>query len=89
MIAATDREMIARLAREYGVSSVVLFGSSLAEGQEARDIDLGVRGIKPRLFFRFYGDLLMHLSKSVDLIDLSRRSRFTDLVEKEGVVIYG
>ncbi len=89
MIAATDREIIARLAREYGVTRVVLFGSSLAEGREARDIDLGVRGIKPRLFFRFYGDLLMHLSKSVDLIDLSRRSRFTDLVEKEGVVIYG
>ena len=89
MIAATDREIIVRLAREYGASSVVLFGSSLAEDREARDIDLGVMGIKPRLFFRFYGDLLMHLSKSVDLIDLSRRSRFTDLIAKKGMVIYG
>ena len=89
MIAAADREIIVRLAREYGVSTVVLFGSSLSEDRGARDIDLGVRGIKPRLFFRFYGDLLMHLSKSVDLVDLSRRSRFTDLIEKQGMVIYG
>jgi len=89
MIAAQDREIIVKLAREYRVSSIILFGSALVEGREAHDIDLGVRGLEPRLFFPFYGDLLMHLSKSVDLVDLSQRSRFTDLIEKNGVVIYG
>jgi predicted nucleotidyltransferase len=89
MIPAEDREIIVQLAREYGVSRIILFGSSLIEGREAHDIDLGVRGIEPRLFFPFYGDLLMHLSKSVDLVDLAQRSRFTDLIEKNGVVIYG
>ena len=81
--------MIIQFARKYQVACVILFGSSIVEGRDARDIDLGVKGIEPRLFFPFYGDLLMHLSKSVDLVDLSHKSRFTDLVEKNGVVIYG
>jgi predicted nucleotidyltransferase len=81
--------MIVRLARKYGVSSVFLFGSSAVEGKEPHDIDIGVRGIEPRLFFRFCGELLMSLSKPVDVINLLHRTRFTDLVEKNGVRIYG
>jgi predicted nucleotidyltransferase len=89
MIASEDRETIIRLAREYRVSRVVLFGSSLAEDKDPRDIDLGVKGIDPLLFFRFYGELLMQLSRPVDLVDLAYRSRFTELVERDGVVLYG
>jgi len=89
MIAKEDRETIAELAREYNVSRVILFGSSAAQDREPNDLDLGVKGIEPRLFFRFYGELLMRLSKPVDLIDLSYKSRFTELVERDGVVLYG
>lgn len=89
MIAHTDRETIIRLARKYGVARVVLFGSSLDKDREPEDIDLGIKGIEPRLFFRFYGELLMALSKPVDLVDLAQRSLFTELVERDGVVIYG
>jgi predicted nucleotidyltransferase len=89
MIAKKDRDTITEIAREYRVGKVVLFGSSAAEGREPNDIDLGVKGIEPRLFFRFCGDLMMRLSKPVDLIDLAYRSRFTELVERDGVVLYG
>jgi predicted nucleotidyltransferase len=89
MIAQQDRETIIRLAREYRASRVVLFGSSTVEGREARDIDIGVMGIEPLLFFRFIGDLLMHLAKPVDVVDLAYRSRFTELVERDGIVLYG
>lgn len=89
MITQEDRDTIIRLAREYRVSRAILFGSSVAEDRESHDIDLGVEGIEPRLFFRFYGDLLMQLSKPVDLVDLGWRSRFTELVERDGVVFYG
>jgi len=41
------------------------------------------------LFFKFYGELYKLLSKPVDLIDLSTRSLFNDLVEENGVRIYG
>ena len=88
MLDDIDREQILECADKYGVTTLVLFGSSL-ESDEARDIDLGVRGIAPELFFKFYGELLRKLSKPVDIVDLSVQSRFTDLVESRGVKIYG
>jgi predicted nucleotidyltransferase len=89
MIADKDKKIILRYARKYGVSSVILFGSSLREDQEARDIDIAVKGIEPNLFFKFYTELFRNLSKPVDLVDLSIRSSFNQLIEKTGVRIYG
>jgi predicted nucleotidyltransferase len=89
MIAEKDKNAILLLARQYGVSKVLLFGSS-AEGQkEARDIDLGVIGIEPKRFFEFYGQLMFSLSKPVDLIDLSKDTKFNAMVKREGIPIYG
>jgi len=53
------------------------------------DIDLAVRGIKPEVFFKFYGELLRNLSKPVDLVDLSNKSLFNQIIEEQGVRIYG
>ena len=49
MLDDIDRERILECAEKYGATTLVLFGSSL-EGDEAHDIDLGVRGIAPELF---------------------------------------
>ena len=89
MIVDKDRETIVELARQFNVSYVVLFGSSLEGDGDGNDIDLGVKGIEPRLFFKFYAQLFKRLSKPVDLIDLSRKSLFNDLVEETGVRVYG
>ena len=75
MIAKKDRDTITEVAREYGVAKVVLFGSSLVEDREPND--------------RFYGELMQRLSRPVDLVDLSQRTLFTDLVEETGVTVYG
>jgi predicted nucleotidyltransferase len=88
MITKKDKDVISLLARRYGVCKVLLFGSS-TESQEARDIDLGVIGIEPRRFFAFYGDLMFQLSKPVDLIDLSKDTRFNAIIKREGIAIYG
>lgn len=56
------------------------------ESDEAHDIDLGGRGIAPELF-KFYGELLHKLSKPVDIVDLSIKSRLNDLVESRGAKI--
>lgn len=85
MINEKDRETILAVARKYRVSKVVLFGSSLSEGAEARDIDIAIEGIADADYFAFYGELLCALSKPVDVIDLSRKSKFVDMVEREGV----
>jgi predicted nucleotidyltransferase len=89
MIAEKDKTAISRLAQQYGVQKILLFGSSADPKKEARDIDLGVLGIEPRRFFEFYGDLMFSLSKPVDLVDLSRNTRFNALIKREGIPLYG
>ena len=67
----------------------MVFGSSLNHNVEAHDIDLGVKGLDPRQFFKFYAELFKQLSKPVDLVDITSKSLFNDLVEESGVQIYG
>ncbi|MFX0141867.1 MAG: nucleotidyltransferase family protein [Candidatus Hodarchaeota archaeon] len=88
MINEDEKEIIIQCAKKYNVSSVYLFGSSLNQ-HEYHDIDLAVSGIKPSLFFKFYGELLRKLPKPVDLVDLSVKSLFTKLIEEQCVKIYG
>ncbi|MCH8291295.1 hypothetical protein IH992_09370 [Candidatus Poribacteria bacterium] len=89
MLPETDLNIIISCAKKYNVSAVYLFGSSLNEGAQPRDLDLGVKGLQPQFFFKFYGELLRYLSKDVDLVDLSKKSLFNDLVEERGIRIYG
>ncbi|MBN1787288.1 MAG: hypothetical protein JW806_02730 [Sedimentisphaerales bacterium] len=89
MITEKDKKTIQEVSEKYRVKKVLLFGSSLDPAQEGRDIDIAVEGIHPRDFFDYYGDLLLKLSKPVDLIDLSIASKFVTLIKKEGMPIYG
>lgn len=89
MLNKKDKETILEISRKYKAKRVLLFGSSLDPDEEGRDIDLAVEGIAPREFFKYYGDLMLKLSKPVDLIDLSEKSKFTELVKREGLPVYG
>jgi predicted nucleotidyltransferase len=89
MITEKDKDIILERAKKYNVSCIILFGSSIRKDKKANDIDIGVKGIKPQLFFKFYAELFKHLSKPVDLIDLSKKSLFNELAEQTGVKIYG
>ncbi len=88
MILVTLIEVYWVLLREVN-KHFLLFGSSIEKDDGANDIDLGVRGIEPKLFFKFYAELVKQLSKPVDLVDLSQKSLFNDLIEETGVKIYG
>ena len=89
MISEIDKKIIRELSKKYHAKKVLLFGSCLDPERESRDIDIAVEGINPGDFFDYYGDLLLKLSKPVDVIDLSETSKFVILVKKEGVPIYG
>lgn len=89
MISEKDRAAIKETARKYRVSRVLLFGSSLSEDVESRDIDIAIEGIADKDYFAFYGDLMCALSKPVDVIDLSKKSKFVEMVLKEGVQLHG
>ena len=88
MISEKDKEIILSHARKYNLEKVILFGSSI-ERADARDIDIGVRGIAPKLFFDFCWELYRDLSKPVDVIDLSIDCLFNKLIEEDGLVLYG
>lgn len=88
MISEKDKKIIIEFAKKYKASEVYLFGSSLNKDTEYNDIDLAVKGIKPKIFFKFYGELLRNLSKPVDVIDLSDKSLFSKIIEERGVKIY-
>lgn len=88
MLSETDKKIIEEIARKYRAKRVLLFGSSLFPERERRDIDIAVEGIEGKDFFRFYGELLCALSKPVDVIDLSSKNRFVELIRQEGILLY-
>ncbi|MFO7765846.1 MAG: nucleotidyltransferase domain-containing protein [Pelovirga sp.] len=87
MISANDRDLIQDIARKYNVTRVILFGSSLSDSVDSHDIDIAVEGLADREYFSFYGELLQQLSKPVDVVDLSKKSKFVDMIEKEGILL--
>jgi predicted nucleotidyltransferase len=89
MVSQNDIEMIRRLSKKYHASRVILFGSALGSQRQASDIDLGVEGVAPKDYYRYCGELMMSLTKPVDIVDLSVPCKFVDLILKEGLVLYG
>ena len=87
MITEKDKDTIQTLSRRYRVKRVLLFGSSTDPVKESQDIDIAVEGVAPEDFFKYYGDLLLKLSKPVDLVDLSESSKFVQLILQEGVLL--
>lgn len=89
MITETDKKTIYEISKKYHAKRVLLFGSSVNPKKESRDIDIGVEGVLAKDFYRYYGDLILSLSKPVDIIDISGTSKFIKLILKEGIPIYG
>jgi predicted nucleotidyltransferase len=87
MIHPADRTKIQQLAEKYSASRVLLFGSAITD-PDPQDIDLAVDGILPENFFKFYSELMWNLSRPIDLIDLSEKSKFCNLIETEGSLLY-
>ncbi|MCY2931943.1 MAG: nucleotidyltransferase domain-containing protein [Planctomycetota bacterium] len=88
MISSQDKFRILELARQFRATRVLLFGSSADPAKEGRDIDLAVEGVAPSRFFEFCGRLIVSLSKPVDVLDLGVKTRFADIVRREGVPLH-
>jgi len=88
MIKSSEKRSIHKKEKKYKISQILLFGSA-AEGNNYNDIDIAVKGLKPGTFFLFYGEVMMELSKPVDIINLDNESSFVNLVKREGIAIYG
>ncbi len=88
MITELEKKTICEISEKYQAKRVLLFGSSLDTTRESGDIDIAVEGVEHKNFFKYYGDLLLTIPRPVDLVDLSGKSKFTKLIQQEGVVLY-
>jgi len=88
MITEKDKEAIVKISDKYHVKRVILFGTSVTS-DKSRDIDIGVEGAPKEDYYDYCGDLFFALSKPVDIVDLSNKSKFTEFIKKRGIVVYG
>ncbi|MEN8262316.1 MAG: nucleotidyltransferase domain-containing protein [Nitrospirota bacterium] len=90
MIPWEDLEKAISIAKKYSVGRMYLIGSALhKESEEVNDYDFAVLDVPPENFFKFYGEIMRELSKSVDIIDLSgKMTKFKNIVMEEGKVVY-
>ncbi len=89
MISEKDKKIILDLAKKYKAKRVILFGSGTKLAGDYRDIDLAVEGVPDKLFFKFYSELIFSLSRPVDLVDISKKTKFSEILISEGIQIYG
>ena len=89
MISDKDKKIILDLAQKYKIKRVILFGSGSKSSGKNRDIDLAVEGLPDKLFFKFYSELIFNLPQPIDLVDISKKNKFSEILISEGIQIYG
>jgi predicted nucleotidyltransferase len=72
-----DLQIAIDYLKETGCTEIFVFGSAASgETDPESDLDIAVRGIEPIHFFEIYGELMMRLSRPVDLVDLDMQPNF-------------
>ena len=73
------------ILKNAGCTEIYLFGSqATGKANPNSDVDLGVKGLPPRLFFRMHSDLEEVLKMPVDLVDFDYQIDFFNLLKKVG-----
>lgn len=72
------------LAKTYGVTRLILFGSAQDSPETARDIDLACDGIVGWRLYELAARLEEEISAPLDLVPLTPSTRFTQMVERRG-----
>ena len=80
----TELNHIREVARAYGATRVILFGSSLDPARKARDLDLAFDGVPGWKLYELGAKLEELLQTSLDIVPLSPATRFTKLIEAKG-----
>ena len=73
------------ILKNAGCTEIYLFGSqATGKANPNSDVDLGVKGLPPKLFFRMLSDLEEVLKMPVDLVDFDYQTDFFNLLKKVG-----
>ena len=80
-------DKIVQMAKTYGATRLILFGSAMDAPQTARDIDIACDGIPGWRLFELAAKIEDELDIPLDMIPLTPASRFTQNIEKRGKVL--
>ena len=73
------------ILKKAGCTDVFLFGSqATGRAHEGSDVDLGVKGLPPAMFFRIHWQLEDLLDMKVDLVDFDFQKEFFELLLRIG-----
>ena len=75
------------LAKAYGATRLILFGSAVAAPERAKDLDLACDGVAGWKFYELGARLEEELRMPLDLIPLDPPTRLTRLIERRGKVL--
>ena len=75
------------LAKSFGATRLILFGSAASKLGEAGDLDLACDGVSGWKFYELGARLEEELKIPLDLISLNPPTRFTRLIERKGKVL--
>jgi predicted nucleotidyltransferase len=75
------------LAKAYGATRLILFGSAAAAPERANDLDLACDGVTGWSLYELGARLEEELRIPLDLVPLRPSTRFTRLIERRGKVL--
>ena len=76
-ISQSQIERAGALARQFGATRLVLFGSALEDPEHARDLDLACDGVPGWKLFELAARIEEEIRAPLDLVPLQPMTRFT------------
>ncbi|OGW04170.1 MAG: DNA polymerase III subunit beta [Nitrospinae bacterium RIFCSPLOWO2_02_39_17] len=80
-------ERIIAIAKSYGATRLILFGSAVEMPEKARDIDVACDGVEGWKIFALAAKLEDELGMSLDIVPLSPPSKFTEYIKVKGKIL--
>ncbi len=80
-------DLAVAVAKTYGATRLILFGSAASTPEQAGDLDLACDGVDGWNLYELGARLEEELRIPLDLIPLKPPTRFTRLIERRGKVL--
>jgi predicted nucleotidyltransferase len=80
-------DKIVSVAKAYGATRVILFGSSVESPQKANDLDLACDGVQGWKLYELASRLEEDLQTTLDIVPLTPPTRFSRLIQARGKIL--
>lgn len=86
-IGETHINKIIDLAKRYGATRLILFGSAADMPDKARDIDLACDGVQGWKLYEFAAKAEEEVGVPLDIVPLRPSTHFTEYIEAKGKIL--